>query len=172
MKTKTKKKKNKTKKTWKPKWKNMKTKINNKFAKWKKMKMKMKKTDAGNENQNEKKNEKKSYFQLFQYVASRACHKVTLAIVVFSYSSCLESSLGPSHPPKDFRYSQRWIWRPWRNHRREFQQWPNPVPSTYYHLRAVVIQPISGHRDSLYEDPLEKNDKNCNVSSGKWQTMA
>ena len=36
----------------------MKTKINNKFAKWKNMKMKMKKNDAGNENQTEKKSKK------------------------------------------------------------------------------------------------------------------
>ena len=54
--------------------KNMKTKINNTFAKWKKMKMKMKKPMQEMKTKT-KKMEKENYFQLFHSVASRASHK-------------------------------------------------------------------------------------------------
>ena len=61
----------KWKKIWKPKWQKMKSKMKNIFFKMKKNENENEKNDAGNENQNEK-IMKKTYFQLFQSLASRA----------------------------------------------------------------------------------------------------
>ena len=77
-KPKRKKRKIKRKKTWKPKWKNMKTKINNKFAKWKKHENENEKNRCRKWKPKRKKIEKKKYFQLFQSLASRTSHKFTV----------------------------------------------------------------------------------------------